>query len=76
MVSSIFRFMYSSGAMKYIGAFLWGAASVILSLCGVSAVPLAVCYDDNTYNPSHLNVYECYIMRNFQRSEYFGKQYI
>ena len=53
MVSGIFRFMYSSGAVKYLGAFLWGMASVILSPCGISLVPLVVGYVANTDSPSH-----------------------
>ena len=53
MVSGIFRFMYSSGAVKYLGALLWGMASVILSPCGISLVPLVVGYVANTDNPSH-----------------------
>ena len=44
--------------MKYIGAFLWGAASVILSPCGISAVPLVVGYVANTDNPSHWRAFK------------------
>ena len=57
MVSGIFRFMYSSGAVKYLGAFLWGMASVILSPCGISLVPLVVGYVANTDTPSHFKAF-------------------
>ena len=57
MVSGIFRFMYSSGAVKYLGAFLWGMASVILSPCGISLVPLVVGYVANTDTPSHFTAF-------------------
>ena len=53
MLSGIFNFMYSSGAVKYLGAFLWGVASVILSPCGISLIPLVVGYVANTDTPSH-----------------------
>ena len=53
MISTIFNAMYSSGALKFLGAFLWGAASVLLSPCGISTVPLVVGYVANTDNPSH-----------------------
>ncbi|MBQ7544770.1 MAG: cytochrome C biogenesis protein [Synergistaceae bacterium] len=58
MVSSIFRFMYASGAVKFLGAFLWGIASVLLSPCGISTVPLVVGYVANTDSPSHWNAFK------------------
>ena len=57
MLSGIFKFMYSSGAIKYLGAFLWGVASVLLSPCGISLVPLVVGYVANTDNPSHFRAF-------------------
>lgn len=57
MVSSIFGYMYSSGAVKFLGAFLWGMASVILSPCGISLVPLVVGYVANTDTPSHFKAF-------------------
>ncbi|MBR1656955.1 MAG: cytochrome C biogenesis protein [Synergistaceae bacterium] len=58
MVSSIFGFMYSSGALKFLGAFLWGIASVILSPCGISIIPLVVGYVANTDTPSHWRAFK------------------
>ena len=58
MVSGIFDFMYSSGALKYLGAFLWGVASVILSPCGISLIPLVVGYVANTDTPSHFRAFK------------------
>ena len=57
MVSSIFEAMYSSCALKFWGAFLWGIASVILSPCGISIIPLVVGYVANTDNPSHCRAF-------------------
>lgn len=57
MLSGIFEFMYSSGAIKYLGAFFWGVASVLLSPCGISLVPLVVGYVANTDNPSHFRAF-------------------
>ncbi|MBR0150660.1 MAG: hypothetical protein IJP89_04790 [Synergistaceae bacterium] len=58
MLSGIFNFMYSSGAVKYLGAFLWGVASVILSPCGISLIPLVVGYVANTDTPSHFRAFK------------------
>ena len=58
MISSIFNAMYSSGALKYIGAFLWGVASVLLSPCGISTVPLVVGYVANSDSPSHWQAFK------------------
>lgn len=52
MSDTIFDFMFSSGIMQYLGAFLWGISSVILSPCGISLVPLVVSYIENTESPS------------------------
>ena len=58
MLSRIFGFMYSSGAIKYLGSFLWGIASVLLSPCGISLVPLVVGYVANTDTPSHWRAFK------------------
>ena len=58
MISSIFNAMYSSGALKYFGAFLWGIASVLLSPCGISTVPLVVGYVANSDSPSHWRAFK------------------
>ena len=58
MISSIFNAMYSSGALKYLGAFLWGVASVLLSPCGISEVPLVVGYVANSDSPSHWQAFK------------------
>ena len=57
MLDTIFEVMFSSGALKYLGAFLWGIASVILSPCGISSIPLVVSYITNTDNPSRLRAF-------------------
>ena len=58
MLSGIFDFMYSSGSIKFLGAFLWGMASVILSPCGISLIPLVVGYVANTDTPSHFKAFK------------------
>ena len=58
MISRIFGVMYSSGTIKYTGAFLWGAASVILSPCGISIIPLVIGYVANTDNPSRWSAFK------------------
>ena len=58
MISSIFNTMYSSGALKYLGAYLWGVASVLLSPCGISTVPLVVGYVANSDSPSHWQAFK------------------
>ena len=58
MISSIFNAMYSSGILKYLGAFLWGIASVLLSPCGISTVPLVVGYVANSDSPSHWQAFK------------------
>ena len=57
MLDTIFEVMFSSGALKYLGAFLWGIASVILSPCGISSIPLVVSYITNTDNPSRFRAF-------------------
>ena len=52
MLDTIFDVMFSSGAIQFAGAFLWGIASVILSPCGISSIPLVVSYVTNSDNPS------------------------
>ncbi len=58
MVSSIFNAMYSSGALQYLGAYLWGIASVLLSPCGISIVPLVVGYVANSDSPTHWRAFK------------------
>ena len=58
MLSSIFNTMFAAGTMKYLGAFAWGVASVLLSPCGISIVPLVVGYVANTDNPSHWRAFK------------------
>ena len=57
MLDKIFDVMFSSGALQYSGAFLWGMASVLLSPCGISAVPLVVSYVANTDTPSRFRAF-------------------
>lgn len=52
MLDKIFDVMFSSGYVQFLGAFLWGIASVLLSPCGISSVPLVVSYITNSDNPS------------------------
>ena len=52
MLGKIFDVMYSAGGLQFLGAMLWGAASVLLSPCGISTIPLVVGYVANTDNPS------------------------
>ena len=52
MLDKIFDVMFSSGALQYSGVFLWGMASVLLSPCGISSIPLVVSYITNTDTPS------------------------
>ena len=58
MLSRIFGAMMSSGALKFLGAFLWGAASVLLSPCGISTVPLVVGYVANSDSPTHWRAFK------------------
>ena len=58
MISSIFNTMYSSGHLQFLGAFFWGAASVLLSPCGISIIPLVIGYVANTDNPSHWRAFK------------------
>ena len=57
MLDEIFGVMFSSGALKYFGAFMWGISSVILSPCGISSIPLVVSYITNTDNPSRYRAF-------------------
>ena len=52
LLDKIFEIMFSSGAWQFAGAFAWGAASVLLSPCGISLVPLVVSYIENTDTPT------------------------
>ncbi len=58
MLSRIFGAMSSAGYSQFLGAFLWGIASVLLSPCGISTVPLVVGYVANTDNPSHWRAFK------------------
>ena len=42
IINAISSVMFSSGPLQWAGAFLWGIASVILSPCGIAAIPLVV----------------------------------
>lgn len=57
MLDKIFETMFSSGAWQFAGAFAWGAASVLLSPCGISLVPLVVSYIENTDTPTRLRAF-------------------
>ena len=50
--------MFSSGALQFLGAFLWGIASVLLSPCGIGIIPLVVSYIENTENPSRSRAFK------------------
>ncbi|MBQ7154200.1 MAG: cytochrome C biogenesis protein [Synergistaceae bacterium] len=52
MTGKIFDVMFSAGYLQFLGAFLWGIASVLLSPCGISIIPLVVGYVANTDSPS------------------------
>ena len=52
MLDKIFEVMFSSGGWQFVGAFMWGMASVLLSPCGISLVPLVVSYIENTDTPT------------------------
>ena len=58
MLDSIFSVMFSSGLLKYLGAFLWGIASVILSPCGISMLPLVVSYVSNSDFPTRPKAFQ------------------
>ena len=58
MLDAIFSAMSSSGPLQWAGAFLWGVASVILSPCGIAAVPLVVGYIENTDNPTRWEAFK------------------
>ena len=58
MLDRIFDLIFSSGYIKFLGVFLWGVASVILSPCGISIVPLVVGYISNTDEPSKFQAFK------------------
>ena len=58
MLGKIFDIMFSSGSLQYVGAFFWGIASVILSPCGISMLPLVVGYVENTDNPTRSRAFK------------------
>lgn len=51
MMDFAFSVLYSSGPLQLAGAFLWGICSVILSPCGIAAIPLVVGYIENADEP-------------------------
>ena len=51
MLDFIFDLIFTNGFMQFLGAFLWGVASVVLSPCGVAMIPLVVGYIANSDNP-------------------------
>ena len=58
MLDFAFSVLYSSGPLQLAGAFLWGICSVILSPCGIAAVPLVIGYIENTDNPSRWTAFK------------------
>ena len=58
MLNEIFDVMFSSGVLQYFGAFLWGIASVLLSPCGISIIPLVVSYITNTEETSRIQAFK------------------
>ena len=58
MLDAIFSAMLSNGPLQWAGAFLWGVASVILSPCGIAAIPLVVGYIENTESPSRWEAFK------------------
>lgn len=52
MLDNIFEVMFSSGLLRFAGAYAWGVAGVLLSPCGISLVPLVVSYIENTDTPT------------------------
>ena len=58
LLDAIFDTMFRGGAVQLLGAFLWGVASVILSPCGIAAVPLVVGYIENTDSPTRLEAFK------------------
>ena len=57
MLDKIFEIMFSSGLWQFAGAFAWGVASVLLSPCGISLVPLVVSYIENTDTPTRARAF-------------------
>ena len=58
MLDYVFEVMTGSGSLKFLGAFAWGIASVILSPCGIAIVPLVVSYVSNSENPSRIRAFK------------------
>ena len=58
ILDPVFRAMWSSGALQWGGAFLWGVASVLLSPCGIAVVPLVVGYIENTDSPTRWEAFK------------------
>ncbi len=51
MLDYIFDLIFEAGIIQYIGAFLWGVCSVILSPCGIAMIPLVTGYIANSDEP-------------------------
>ena len=58
MSDRIFELIFSAGVLQYLGVFLWGIASVILSPCGISMTPLVVGYVSNSDTPTKLKAFQ------------------
>ena len=58
ILDAVFETMYSSGAWQWVGAFLWGMASVLLSPCGIAIVPMVVGYIENTDSPTRWEAFK------------------
>ncbi len=58
MSDRIFELIFSAGVLQYLGVFLWGIASVILSPCGISMIPLVVGYVSNSDTPTKLKAFQ------------------
>ena len=58
LLNDVFTIMTSSGPVKLFGAFFWGMCSVILSPCGIAAIPLVVGYIQNTDKPSRWQAFK------------------
>ena len=58
IINAISSVMFSSGPLQWAGAFFWGIASVILSPCGIAAIPLVVGYIENTDSPSRWEAFK------------------
>ena len=58
MLDKIFDLTVSSGTLQYLGVFLWGISSVLLSPCGISIIPLVVSYVSNSDTPTKFRAFQ------------------